>query len=263
MTKRLLAAAVALGVSLAGGATAAVPGVPSLYVVYAQTCTFALTVDPGTPITAASAPGPTLPPGTYQLLTQMPNPSNGYLCSAPAFTLTGPGVAVSIPFPAQALDDMRLVTLQPSSTYVAEDENAPATTRRFFSTSATGSSTSLLPQPATATTPAGSQQQPDIVGSAIPPYRGLLVARVPARGAATLTRAGRTVVALAPGRYAIEVVDATRHAGFYVERGRQRPLAVSSVRFVGKRRRTVTLGAGRWRYFSTAATATPFVVSGA
>lgn len=263
MPKLILGAALALAATLTGGAPAAVPGVPALYVEYAQTCTFTLTADPGTPITASAAPGPMLPPGTYQLLTQMPNPSNGYLCPAPVFTLTGPGVSVSIPFPGQALDDMRLLTLQPSSTYVAEDESAPAATHRFFSTSATGSSTSLLPATTTPTTPSGSQQQPDIVGSAIAPYRGLLVAHVGATGKVTLTRAGHKVVKLAAGRYAFTVTDATRRAGFLVEHARHRPLAVSGVGFVGKRRRTITLAAGRWTYFATGGKATPFLVSSA
>jgi hypothetical protein len=261
VTKRLLVLALALAGATAGATPAAVPGVPALYVFYDLTCTFTLTVDPGTSITAASAPGPTLPPGPYQLLTQMPNPANGYLCTSPSFTLIGPGVSISIPFPGQALDDVRLLTLEPSSTYVAEDEHAPGTTRRVFSTSSGGSSASLLPATTTPSGPGGTNEQPDIVGSALPPYRGVLVARVAASGTATLTRSGRKVAALASGRYAIEVHDTTRHAGFFVEWGRHKPLAVSGVAYVGRQRRTVTLTPGRWTYFSTAGRSTPFTVS--
>jgi hypothetical protein len=259
--KRLLVLALALAGATAGGTPAAVPGVAALYVYYDQTCTFTLTVDPGTLITATSAPGPTLPPGPYQLLIQMPNPSNGYLCTSPSFTLSGPGVSIAIPFPGQALDDIRLLTLQPSATYTAEDETSPGTTRHVFSTSATGSSTSLLPVAATQAGPGGSQQQPDIVGSGLAPFRGVLVARVGASGTVTLTRAGRHVSALRAGRYTIEVDDTTRQAGFFVERGRHRPVAVSGVAFVGRRRLTVAFAPGRWTYFSTTASSTPFAVS--
>jgi hypothetical protein len=262
MAKRLVAAALAFGAAVGGAAPAAVPGVPALYVDYAQSCNFTLTVDPGTAVTAASAPGPTLPPGTYQLLTEMPNPSNGYLCSSPMLTLTGPGVAISIPFPGQALEDARLLTLQPSATYVAEDETAPAATRKVFSTSATGSSATLLPTTAV-TTPGASQSQPDIVGSALAPYRGLLVARVAAAGPVTLTRSGRKVSSLAAGRYAIDVDDTSRHAGFFVERAGHPPLTVSTRTFVGRRRRTVTLVPGRWTYFSNGGKRVPFTVSSA
>jgi hypothetical protein len=261
--KRLLVAALALAGALAGGSPAAIPGIPALYVYYDQTCVFTLTADPGTLITATAPPGPTLPPGQYQLLTQMPNPSNGYLCTSPSFSLTGPGVSISIPFPGQALDDNRLLTLQPSGTYTAEDESAPAATRHVFSTSATGSSTSLLPTTTTSSGPGGSQQQPDIVGSARAPFRGVLVARVGASGAVTLTRAGRRVAALRAGRYTIEVDDVARHAGFFVARSGRRPLAVSGVPFVGRRRLTVTFTPGRWAYFATSGNATPFVVSSA
>jgi len=261
MSQRLVVLALVLAGALAGGSPAAIPGVAALYVVYDQNCTFTLIADPGTPITAASAPGPTLPPGPYQLLTQMPNPSNGYLCTSPSFTLAGPGVSISIPFPGQALDDTRLLTLQPSATYVAEDETAPVATRHVFSTSATGSSTSLLPTTTTQTGPGGSQEQPDIVGSGLAPFRGVLTARVGATGAVTLTRSGRRVASLAAGRYTIAVGDAARHAGFFVERAGHGTLAVSGVSFVGRRRLTVTFTPGRWAYFSTAGRPTRFTVS--
>jgi hypothetical protein len=260
MRRRLLSLVVAVVGTTAGTAPAAVPGVPALYVEYAQSCNFTLTVDPGTAITAGAAPGPTLPPGPYQLLTEMPNPSNGYLCSSPSFTLTGPGVAISIPFAGQALQDMRLLTLQPSATYVAEDENAPTATRKIFSTAASGSSTSLLP---TTTTPApgGSQSQPDIVGSGIAPFRGVLAARVAATGRPSLTRSGQRIARLVAGRYAIAVDDTSRRAGFFVAHGRNAPVTISTTAFVGKRRRVVTLTPGRWTYFSTAGKRTSFTVS--
>jgi len=125
--------------ALAGSATATVPGIPSIYVEYSPNCTFTMSVDPGTPIAATTAPGPTIPPGTYQVQVLMANPSSGYSCGTPVFTLSGPGVSSVTTFPNESiLDNHVLPALRPSSTYTAEDENAPAATRVFFTTSATG-----------------------------------------------------------------------------------------------------------------------------
>jgi len=236
-----------------------VPGVAEIFVDYGTSCTFTLTVDPGTQITATSAPGQTLPPGNYQVLTNMPNPSGGYPCGQPNFTLTGPGVGVSIPFTGVELHDERMIVLQPSSTYVAQDTTLPDATRRVFTTSATGSSSSLVaPVPSTASK-AGSTQT-DVVGSAIAPYRGELAAAVEKSGTPTLAQRGRAVKTLKAGRYAFAVDDTDPHAGFFVQAGGHRALAVAGVRFVGKRTQRITLTAGTWTYFAAKGTATRFTV---
>jgi hypothetical protein len=239
---------------LAGAAPAAVPGVPAIYVDYSTSCTFTLTVDPGTTIAPT---GTALPPGTYQLLTAMPNPSSGFPCGKPDFTLTGPGVDVSIVFAGVELRDERLLALQPSSSYTAEDETAPGDTRRVFTTTATGSSSSLVQKTATTTTAAGGDEQTDIVGSAIVPYRGKLAASVSAAGKAAL-RLGRAP--LEAGRYDIQVADADRRAGLYLRHATGRPVTISTAPFVGRKTRRVTLTAGRWVYFSAAGRVTTFTV---
>ena len=50
--------------------------------------------------------------------------------------------STQLAFNGQELHEERLLTFQSSSTYVAQDENAPALTRRSFATAATGSAAS-------------------------------------------------------------------------------------------------------------------------
>jgi hypothetical protein len=252
-----------VAVPWAGGSRAALPGIPSIYVTYNPDCTFAMTVDGGTTITSTSPPGPTLPPGVYQIQVSMPNPASGYRCGAPRFTLAGPGVDSVTTFPYESiLDDHVLPALQPSSTYAAEDETAPAATRVYFSTAATGSSTALLaPAPSTTTTSKG-MTEPDIVGSAVVPYRGRLSAAVSAAGRATLTLRTRSVRSLNAGRYDITVADRSPVAGFFVARAGGKPVALTSDAFVGKKTRRVTLTAGRWTFFARAGRTSSFVVAG-
>jgi hypothetical protein len=239
----VLAAAV-----LTGTSGAVVPGVPSIYVTYSPNCTFTMTVDGGTTVTATSPPGPTLPPGQYQIQVLMENPAAGYSCGTPVFTLTGPGVSSSTTFPQESiLDNHVLPPLRPSSTYTAEDENAPAATHVYFTTAASGSSSSLLsPATTTTTTTKGGSTQTDIVGSGVLPERGRLAATVPTAGRATLKLDGRSVTSLTPGRYDVAVVDASTAAGFWLERPGGKRVALTGVRFRGRETRAVTMTSGRW-----------------
>jgi hypothetical protein len=250
-----LAAAAALG------ATAAEPAIPSIYVNYnSPSCTFSVNVDGGITVASTTAPGPTLPPGTYQLQVTMLNLPTAYTCGKPVFSLVGPGVSSTVEFRGEELHDERLVTLQASSTYVAEDASAPAATRRVFSTAASGSSGVLLTPGATQAPGGGGFVQGDIVGSAVLRYRGKLAATVTAAGRATLTRAGRRVASLPAGRYDIAVDDAAARAGFFVRRGARKPVTVTSVPFVGRRTQRVALAAGTWSFFSRVGKPTTFTV---
>jgi hypothetical protein len=254
MTKRVIPrlalAATAVALLAAGNASAVVPGVPAIYVDYATDCTFTIQVDGGTSVTATSPPGPALPPGTYQVLVSIPNPSTGFPCGQPAFTLTGPGVNVRAQFVGMELRFEQVVALQPSSTYVAAESTTPTAPQKYFSTSATGSSSSLL-GPSTSTSPAGTgSSQSDIVGSAVLQYRGELLATVQPSGRATLTAGDRTVASLSAGRYDLVVRDRAARAGFFLGRRGGKPVAVSGRTFVGERSRMLTLNAGRWVYFS-------------
>ena len=229
---------------------AAVPGIPAFYVDYNQNCTFSMSVEPGTALPPSSAPV-TLPPGTYQVLISMQNFSAGYTCPKPVFTLAGPGVATRIEFAGVELHEEPLVTLQPSSTYVAQEESAPATTRRVLATAATGSSTSLL---APGTSQSGSSAgvaASDYVGSAILRYRGRLAATVSPAGKTTLRLNGRTVTSLKAGKYDVVVADDDPRAGLSVQHGGRRPLAVTGAAFTGTRTKRLGLAAGKWAFFAT------------
>jgi hypothetical protein len=256
---RLLLAFAAIALVTTGNAAAVVPGVPAIYVDYAPDCTFGIQVDGGISVTATSPPGQTLPPGTYQVLVSMPNPSSGFPCGQPAFTLTGPGVSVRAPFVGMELRYEQLVTLQPSSTYVAAESTTPSAPQKYFSTSATGSSSSLLGSTATTAGGSGSSQS-DLVGSAVPQYRGTLVGTVLPSGTATLTAGSRAVASLTAGTYDVVVTDKARRAGFSLERRGGKPVAVTSRTFVGKRSRMLTLAAGSWTYFSETGQQVAFTV---
>ena len=256
------AAAVLLAAAAAAtGSRASVPGIPTIHVTYGVNCTFAMTVDGGGSVSSATAPGATLPPGSYELSVRMPNPANGYSgCEAPAFTFSGPGVTTVVEFRGEELVDERLLpALPPSSTYVAEDRNAPAQTRRVFTTAASGSSTSLLGS--------GSQSgstktfvQPELVGSAVLRYRGRLAATVGPAGKATLRLGGRAVGSLKAGVYDVRVDDAAAKAGFFLHRHGRSAIAVTSRPFVGRRTMRVALTTGRWTFFSRVGPPTAFAV---
>jgi hypothetical protein len=231
------------------GAPSSVPGIPVIYVNYNPDCSFSMSVDGAGALASTSSPGTILPPGPYQIRVSMPNPSSGYACGAPSFSLTGPGVNSTTTFADESiLDDHILPNLQPSATYTAQDANAPAATRVFFSTSATGSSTSLLPPKTATTTAGGTSTEPDLVGSALPPLRGRLAAIVAANGIATLELGLVHVTSVRAGRYSITVTDRSRRADFVLEKAGGRPVALTSRLYVGKKTASVTLTTGTWTF---------------
>ena len=258
----LTAAAV---VAVIGGAaairsSAAVPEIPSIYVNYNPDCTFSMSVDGGISVTSTSAPGPTLPPGIYQLLVWMPNPNQGYTCVKPTFTFTGPGVSSTTVFQGQELHDERVIpALQPSSTYVAQDASAPAATQTFFTTAASGSNSVLLPS-STQDNGTGTSTQPGLVGSDIVASPAKLLATVSAEGTVTLKLRRNAVGTLKAGKYELQVDDAAPRAGFFVERRGGKAVTVTSLPFVGKRTVPITLTAGRWMFFSKVGKPTPLTV---
>jgi hypothetical protein len=256
----LLATAAALAASVAvGGAGAAVPTIPSIYVSYTTTCNFTMSGDGGLAFGAAG--GPALPPGTYQLIISMLNLADGYAgCPGPRFTLTGPGVASVTQFRGEELHAEEVVVLQPSATYIAEDSSLPST-RRVFATAASGSSGSLAGGgPTSSSSSTKGEVQRDLVGSAIVPYRGKLLATVTRAGKASLRRGSRAFASIRVGRYDIRVDDAAAKAGFFVRRGARKPVTLTTLPFVGKRTKRVTLTAGKWTFFTKAGRPVEFTV---
>lgn len=265
-----LTVTLALAGILAGGSGAASPPiyetVPVIHVTYAVNCTFAITVDGGITINSSTAPGVTIPPGTYQVSVRSPLPDNTFdpaSCAMPLFQLTGPGVNYSTNLGGGSeTGETTTVTLPPSSTYVAVDENYPATTQTVFSTAATGSTSSLiLAYVPPAGTPTTTSTQSDVVGSAIVPYRGTLDATVAAPGKATLSADGKPVASIQAGRYDIVARDETSSGGLFVQKLTRHAETITGVSFTGKRTVMVDLTAGKWTFYSTRSRATPFVVT--
>ena len=258
----LIAALVAgVAVSSAVGSQATVPGIPSIYVNYNPDCTFSIAVE-NIAVTSTGPPGPTVPPGAYQVAVYMPNPATGYQCGAPVFELKGPGVDSVTTFPYESIIDSHVLpALQPSSTYVAVDNNAPGATAVYFTTAASGSSSSLLPTGSTTTSPSHGSTDPGVVGSDVPPLRGKLVAAVSAGGAVSLQAGGRAVESLKAGAYNLVVQDADRTAGFSIRRAGGGTLAVTTGPYVGTRSRRITLTAGTWAFFAKTGKARTFVVA--
>jgi hypothetical protein len=231
---------VALFVALlaTGGADAVT--LPSIYVDYSDSCTFTMRADGGITLAAASAPGPTVPPGVYQIV--LTAPKNAPSCPMD-FQLSGPGVNLVWEFGGEALDSMATETLLPSSTYTATDLRSSSPGYVVFSTSATGSSSSLVTQ--TPTTAGGKGQTVQgVVGTALSPYRGTVHVTVPRSGALRMTARGRRVTRLQPGRYKAVVADDSPRRGLAVRSASGRERTLTSLAFTGSRTLTVSLPAG-------------------
>ncbi|HEX4518614.1 MAG TPA: hypothetical protein VH063_03435 [Gaiellaceae bacterium] len=233
-----------------------------IHVAYAPDCTFTMTIDGGITVDNSAAPGVSIPPGPYQVAIRTPLPDAPFdttVCIGPVFSLTGPGVN-DVPNLAAVnyMGTTQNVTLAPSSTYVAVDANHPLL-QKFVTTSATGSSSSLLP-PIPADTASGTSTQPDVVGSGLAPLRGSLRASVSATGAAALEVGKTPARKLRAGRYSFVVVDSSPRRGFFVEKHGRKAVPLAGVRFTGKKTVTLNLTAGAWTFFSQNGHAVPFVV---
>ena len=232
----MVALFVALFATGAGGAAT----LPSIYVDYSDNCTFTMRADGGITLAATSAPGPTLPPGLYQVV--LTAPKNAPSCPMD-FQLSGPGVHLVWEFGGEALDSMATETLSPSSTYTATDLGNSARGYVVFSTSATGSSSSLVTQ--TPSTAGGTGQTvPGVVGSAVLPFRGTLHVTVPRSGGLRVTADGRPAVRLRPGRYTAVVADDSPRRGLAVRTSKGHETAITSLAFTGRKTVTVSLAAG-------------------
>lgn len=226
------------GLFATGGAGAVT--LPSIYVDYSDSCTFTMRADGGIALAATTAPGPTVPPGLYQIV--LTAPKNAPSCPMD-FQLSGPGVNLVWEFGGEALDSMATETLLPSSTYTATDLRNSSRGYVVFSTSATGSSSSLVPQ--TPTTAGGTGQTvPGVVGSAVLPFRGTVDVTVPSSGALRITARGRRVARLQPGRYRTVVVDDSPRRGLAVRSAGGRERTITTLAFTGRKTVGVSLAAG-------------------
>jgi hypothetical protein len=252
-----LLAAAALAGAVAGVDAGAATVLPSIYVDYGDDCTFTMHADGGLSLTSATAPGTTIPPGTYQVVLRVPQ--NAPSCPL-QFQLQGPGVQLSWNFGGEALGAEVTETLQPASTYVATDLRNPTSLRAVFTTAASGSSSTLVtPTPSTAT--GKGQTSSDLVGSAISAYRGVLDVSLAPAGRVALTVHGRAVARLKAGRYDLRLDDESARGGLALAKAGAHTVTLSGVRFVGRRTARVVLTAGTWRLESGPRRAVTLVVS--
>jgi hypothetical protein len=257
-------AVAAFAAACAGAARAAI--LPTLYVNYTTNCTFTLTDDSGKAVFSIA-------PGDYQVQLSEPQAliANGTPGQAgpscqglAAFSLTGPGVTIQT-----ALDNGDGVNLfnesfQPSSTYVAVDNNNPVVSRITFTTTASGAAATPSVPYSTSTSSKGTTSNTSIAGSASTAkksssagsgaalvQRGTLDATVSASGAPKLTFDGKGVTTLKEGRYKIAVVDASAKGGFIIQEVRRPAITVAGVSYTGRRSTTLELEPGQWFFYPT------------
>jgi hypothetical protein len=235
--------ALLLAAAAAGGSGRAAAILPSIYVDYSDDCVFSMHADGGIGLTATSAPGTAIPPGSYQVVLRVPQDAP----SCPMdFQLQGPGVALHWDFGGEAIPAQVTAVLQPSSTYVATDLRNPSRYRAVFSTSAAGSSSSLVTQPAS--TAKGQESSRDVVGSARLAYRGVLSLGVRATGAPAIHARGKAVTRVKAGRYDLAVADATPLAGLSVRKPNHATVTLTTRPFVGTKTTRLALRPGTWRF---------------
>jgi len=215
----------------------------------------------GTHLRTSSAPGAVVPPGSYMVIvaSDVPDSQDVYHM----FHLFGPGVSLSSELlPCENPAPVLPVTLQPSSSYTYEDSRHPDITHVVFTTSAGGSSADTegaawRPSTAKAT---GSVANSSVVGSGIKQLRGTLIGAIDSAGKPTLRLNGRGVSSLKSGRYKLTIDDKTTKGGFTIGQPHKPSVTVTTAPFVGRRTVTLTLDAGRWLFYTSAAAKHGFVV---
>ena len=248
-----LLVAAALVVAGQGSARAALP---TLYVTYTLKCTFTIADDSGKAVTSIA-------PGTYQVAVSTPGSFSGVDLSgitdltackgAAEFRLTGPGVNLSTSLnDGDGSSDVLSATFQPSSTYVAVDNNQPSVARVSFTTLASGSATgSTSGATTTGSTGSGTTTTKSSTGSTSTTIKGTLNGAVSTAGAVTLRYKGKTISTLAPGTYKVSVVDKSKKSGFLMQALHGATTTVSSAAAVGTSSATVNLKTGQWYFFAS------------
>jgi hypothetical protein len=248
----------AAGLGIQGSSAA---DLPSLNVFFQKDRTFLLSLADGTPVGGPTAPGTTIPAGTYRV--NLDDTAQAVM----QFHLTGPGVELitNMTFGEDAAQTL-VETFQANSTYSYRDDFQPGPVRFFTTSGTTISSAAPGGGAASGSTPTKSQSggspvtSQDVVGSGVVPFRGALDAIVFKGGKLTLSRNGKAVTFLKTGRWTFAVDDESKTAGFTVKSLRGKPVAVTSGAFVGSHSVTLTLKAGRWFYFTSGGKQTTFFV---
>jgi hypothetical protein len=232
-----------------------------IYVTFLITQAFAVTLPDGTPVGSPSAPGTTIPPGTYELIFD-----NGANVKNMNFQLTGPNVSLQEDMGGgeeTAAGDY--VTFEPGSQYRFHDADNASAPFFFLQTSASGGSVGGTGAglPGSNTTSSGSStSNATVVGtkattssvsgsSSHALYRGTLTGGVGPSGSVTLKVNGKPVTSLRSGRYTVRVADHSKQGGFTIQGANKDPTTVTGLAFEGTRTVTLTLSKGQWLYYPT------------
>jgi hypothetical protein len=238
------AALAALLLSLGSVAHAQTSAAPQLVVSFTPAGTVTVTLPDGTPVGTTSGTPTSIPAGYYTLVLNGP----ADCINLPLFELRGPGVNINDDMLGGETDTHVLYAqFQPSSTYSWHLDRSENVVYAFRTTAAVAGAP---PQPTAGAGTARPAAQPkptsqDITGSAIVPFRGTLRAAVSASGKLTLAFNGKPARTLAPGRYAVAAVDRSAAGGVMLEKARH-AVSITGAAFVGTRKASVVLSAGKW-----------------
>lgn len=223
---------------------------PTIYVNYNDYCVFTVVGDNNGPVTS-------VPPGTYQIQVNTPEPFAGlytpgggddYGCgnaSSVDFQISGPGGAIWATNLANGNndEDQATVTLLPSSTYTLVDLSNAAATTTTFTTEASGA-------PTNPSMPAESDESAaTTAGTTSTAMIGAITATVSTHGVVRMTYAGRSVKILKEGRYRITVTDNSRTNGFILQKLDEPYQVLTPVGAMGTRTMTITLQPGQWLFY--------------
>ena len=256
---------VAAGIASSPSSSGTAPK-PTLYFLYSMNCTFTVQDDSGNTVTS-------IPPGSYQVEVRTPLafgtvPLSAYgdtdmtACKGmPQFQLTGPGINLSTTMTAGCQSDLTFPeTFQPSSTYVAVDNNQPTVAHVTLTTLANGTPTN--PNVVLGATTSHTETSSSLIGQNIIPFRGTLTATLSAKGKPTLTDKGKVVSTLQVGRYTFAITDQDPKGSFTILGPKMKSkTSLTGVKFVGKHSATVTLKAGKWTYSTGFGQTHTFVVT--
>jgi len=252
---RLALAVCGLAIGLLAAAAAAMAA-NELDVTYVGSTSLTIKADDGTVVRS----GATLPAGSYLIVVYDENDAN------PDFRINGPGISISSGLnTAMGMGNafpLGPFNFQAGSSYQITDANMPASAAITITfgtgsgiTNPAGSSNSSSSAGSSGSGSGGggsSSGSAGSSGSSVAKTVGTLKAAVTASGAGTLTFSGKAPKTLRAGRYTITVDDRSKTSGVILGRISKQAITLSGSAAVGSSTHTVTLGAGRWFYATSA-----------
>jgi hypothetical protein len=230
-----------------------------LYISFFSNGQISVTSPDGTPIGTTSGTPTIIPAGYYTLVFSGP----GGCTILPSFHLTGPGAnLISNMTEAQGQKNPSGITLLPSSTYTWSNDAIPQIVHTFTTSAQVEGSP---PTPGSTGTGSSGATGPhvtshDIVGSAVVPFRGALVAAVAASGGLRLTYHGKRPATLRAGTYTIAVTDRSATGSLVVAKLEHPARTITGRPYEGRRSASIRLTPGTWRFASGVGTGSSILV---